>query len=62
MAESTVAAADPAAQRALAEARKAAKTQKIDLDLQASLTTAMSHVQGFAGYMQEVVATWLDEI
>ena len=57
MAESTVAAADPAAQRALAEARKAAKTQKIDLDLQASLTTAMSHVQGFAGYMQEVVAT-----
>ena len=57
MAESTVAAADPAAQRALAEARKAAKTQKIDLDLQASLTTTMSHVQGFAGYMQEVVAT-----
>ena len=57
MAESTVPAADPAAQRALAEARKAAKTQKIDLDLQASLTTAMSHVQGFAGYMQEVVAT-----
>lgn len=58
MAESTVAvAAAPAAQRALAEARKAAKTQKIDLDLQASLTTAMSHVQGFAGYMNEVVAT-----
>ena len=45
--------------REAAEARKAAKTLKVDIDLKAKLSTAMSHTGGFGAYMDEVLVTWL---
>lgn len=46
------------ANKAAAMARKAAKSDKIDLDLKASLAQAMSHPGGFDGYMKEVFVAW----
>ena len=57
MAEAPAAPVDAAQRRAQAEARNAAKTVKIDLDLKDRLGASMRHADGFAGFMTDVIAT-----
>ena len=58
MAEAQAAPVDAAQRRAQVEARNAAKTVKIDLDLKDRLGASMRHADGFAGIMTDVIATW----